>query len=74
MGIFALQAYELWPSLYPLDVPQTHSASLPYAYPSICIVAPEYLEEATMLDLAMLAIAIGLFALTIGYAVACDRL
>jgi hypothetical protein len=39
-----------------------------------CIVAPEYLEEATMLDLAMLAIAIGLFALTIGYAVACDRL
>jgi hypothetical protein len=28
----------------------------------------------TMLDVLMLAIAAGLFALTIGYAVACDRL
>jgi hypothetical protein len=32
------------------------------------------LEGATMLDLLMLALGAGLFALTLGYAVACDRL
>jgi hypothetical protein len=31
-------------------------------------------EGATMLDLIMLALAAGLFALTLGYAIACDRL
>jgi hypothetical protein len=36
------------------------------------MVAPEL--EGIMLDLLILAVAAGLFALTIGYAVACDRL
>ena len=31
-------------------------------------------QESKMLDLLMLAIAAGLFALTVGYAAACDRL
>jgi hypothetical protein len=31
-------------------------------------------REQTMLDLVMLAIGIGFFALSIGYAVVCDRL
>jgi hypothetical protein len=31
-------------------------------------------KEHPMLDLAMVAIALGFFALSIGYAVACDRL
>jgi hypothetical protein len=39
----------------------------------ICIEAP-HLEGVSMLDLLMLAIGFALFALTIGYAVACDRL
>jgi hypothetical protein len=33
-----------------------------------------FIEDWSMLDFAMLAIAVGLFALTIGYAYACERL
>lgn len=40
----------------------------------MCIVAPEHLEGATMLDLIVLALGFVLFALTFGYAIACDRL
>jgi hypothetical protein len=36
------------------------------------MVAPS--EGATMLDLIVIALGVGLFAITFGYAVACDRL
>ncbi|MDO8979681.1 MAG: hypothetical protein Q7V17_10670 [Afipia sp.] len=35
---------------------------------------PNHLWEVSMLDLLMLAIVFGLFILTMGYAIACDRL
>ena len=38
------------------------------------MVAPGHLEGASMFDFTMLAVALGLFVVTIGYAVACDRL
>jgi hypothetical protein len=50
------------------------SVSLPYLDPPTCIEAPHELEGVSMLDLLMLAFGIALFALTIGYAVICDRL
>jgi hypothetical protein len=37
-------------------------------------LVPQQLEGAIMLDLFLLASAAGLFALTLGYAFACDRL
>jgi hypothetical protein len=38
-------------------------------------LAPNYIRKgATMLDFVLLALGIGLFALSIGYAYACDRL
>lgn len=60
--------------LFALDVERSDSASLPYAHEPICIVAPAIWEGATMLDLLMLPVGVGLFALTIGYIAACDRL
>ena len=33
-----------------------------------------HIEATPMLDLVMLALGLGLFALTVGYAFACDRL
>jgi hypothetical protein len=47
--------------------------SLPYFDKPICIEAP-YLEGVSMLDLLMLVIGLAFFVVTIGYAVACDRL
>ena len=41
----------------------------------ICRTPPtERLKEHLMLDLIMLAIALGFFALSVGYTIACDRL
>ncbi|MGJ4916940.1 hypothetical protein ACQR10_19920 [Bradyrhizobium sp. HKCCYLRH2060] len=42
------------------------------ADPTLC--APRAHEEHTMLDILMLALAAGLFALAIGYTYACERL
>jgi hypothetical protein len=57
-----------------LYVRSAKSVSLPYLDPPTCIEAPHELEGVSMLDLLMLAFGIALFALTIGYAVVCDRL
>jgi hypothetical protein len=62
------------PSLLFLYVPVRQFASLPYAKPPICIEVPKSPVGVSMLDLLMLAIGFGLFILTMGYAVACDRL
>jgi hypothetical protein len=35
---------------------------------------PRFARETPMLDVVMLAIGLGFFALSVGYAIACDRL
>jgi hypothetical protein len=37
-------------------------------------IAPAHHQEPAMMDALMLAIALGLFAASVGYVVACDRL
>jgi hypothetical protein len=61
-------------SLCRLYARSTKSVSFPYLSLPTCIEAPHHLEGVSMFDLLMLAIGFVLFALTIGYAVACDRL
>jgi hypothetical protein len=60
------------PSLFLLDTAPPQITSLPYNHRPICIVAP--LKEAAMLDIILLALALGLFVVSAGYAYACDRL
>ncbi|EGP08315.1 hypothetical protein CSIRO_2041 [Bradyrhizobiaceae bacterium SG-6C] len=55
-------------------MPFRQFASLPYVQRSICIETSTLFAGVSMLDLLMLAIGFGLFILTVGYAVACDRL
>jgi len=55
-------------------VPFRQFASLPYVQRPICIETSALFAGVSMLDLLMLAIGFGLFILTVGYAVACDRL
>ncbi len=38
------------------------------------LTAPRTLEGCRMLDVVMLAIGLGFFALSVGYTIACDRL
>ena len=40
----------------------------------LAVVAPSSSQGANMLDVILLALGLGLFALSIGYAYACDRL
>jgi hypothetical protein len=62
------------PSLFLLYTAATHSASLPYRDNPICLAGQNDHARNFMLDLLMLALALGLFAVTLGYAVACDHL
>jgi hypothetical protein len=55
-------------------VPYAQFASFPYVWRPICIETSTLSAGVSMLDLLMLAIGFGLFILTVGYAVACDRL
>jgi hypothetical protein len=61
-------------SLFALYMPFRQFASFPYVQRSICIETSTLFVGVSMLDLLMLAIGCGLFILTVGYAVACDRL
>jgi hypothetical protein len=60
--------------LYCLYITARHFPSLPYALSLTCIEASTTWRESSMLDLLMLVIGFACFALTIGYAVVCDRL
>jgi hypothetical protein len=67
----------VWPglaSLFLLDVAGLNFTSLPYPAMPICVVAPQQGKARPMLDLGLLMSGLAFFALSIGYAFACDRL
>jgi hypothetical protein len=61
-------------SLFLLDIAAMHFTSLPYGGPPICLPAQPQCRRSPMLDLVLLISVLAFFALTVGYAVACDRL
>jgi len=58
-----------------LAVPELHLIHCIGVQADACNAAPRAPERSTeMLDLVMLAIGLGFFALSVAYAIACDRL
>jgi len=61
-------------SLFLLDIEGLNFTSLPYPLPPICLVDLPQGKERPMLDFGLVVFGVAFFALSIGYALACDRL
>jgi hypothetical protein len=61
-------------SLFLLDIEGLNFTSLPYSPTLTCMIAHHQERERPMLDLGLLVSGLAFFALSIGYALACDRL
>jgi hypothetical protein len=61
-------------SLFLPDISQLQFPSFSYLHSPILLAPTHWKRERPMLDLIMMALGLGFFVLSIGYAVACDRL
>jgi hypothetical protein len=73
-GLGLWQRSRLPATLFLLDIEGLNFTSIPYPPAPICVIAPPPGKGAHMLDLGLLVSGLSFFALSIGYALVCDRL